>query len=371
MGVIANVEDMRQLAERRLPRPIYQFMDSGSFDQTTKYANSEDFKALKFRQRVLIDVAGRSQETTLLGQRSSMPVMISPVGTAAGLAGAGNGEIMAGQAAKAAGVPYGLSMLSLIAMEDVYREIDYPFWQHVMMFKDRGIQQELIDRALAVNAPVFVVTVDWQVQSQIHNNLRNRLGERPPFGVAMQYLAKPGWALRLIRSGRKVGFGNLTGWKIEANTFSRYLDDGATWEYIAWIRQRWPRKLLIKGILDVKDARAAVAAGADGISVSNHGGTQLDGAPSAISILPGIVDAVGDDVEVFLDSGVRSGQDVAKAMALGARGCLIGRPYLFGLAAMGQAGVEKVLSIIRNEIDITMALTGCRSIKDIGPDILC
>lgn len=373
MTMITCVEDARRIAKRRLPRPFYEFMDSGSFDQQTIRANCEDFQALKFRQRVMRDVAGRSLDTTILGQPSSMPVVISPVGMAAGLAGAGNGEIMAGRAARTAGIPFGLSMLSIAPMEEVAREIDYPFWQHIMLFKDRGLQQEIMDRAIALKAPVLIVTVDWQVQSLVRCNLKNRMGGRPTPGIALHYLAKPGYMARLARCGRKIGMGNFTegqGVKLTPAEFAASLDQSASWDYIEWIRARWPGKLLIKGILDVEDARAAVAAGVDGLSLSNHGGAQLDGAPSPISVLPRVADAIGDDAEILLDSGVRSGQDVMKALALGARACLIGRPYLYGLAAMGQAGVEKIVSVIRNEMDITMALTGCRTVEDIGPQIL-
>ncbi len=371
MALNLNIEDLRKSAMRNLPLPIYQYIDSGSYDQRTKTSNSADFDRIALRQRVLMDVRERDQSVTILGQHSTMPIAISPVGLSGILAGGGRGETLTARAAKAAGIPFGLSMLSLAPMEEVRERSNYPFWFHIMPLKDRGFIGSLIDRAAALDAPVLIVTVDWQVPAQIHNNLRNRLGKAPTAKGLMHFLARPKWLLSTIAGGRSLTPGNFKDFPDAAaltENIANILDAGATWDYVRWLRQRWSGKLLVKGILDPADAEAAIDAGADAISVSNHGGTQLDGTLSTIAALPAIVDRVAGRCEILLDSGVRSGHDVVKALALGAQAVLLGRPYLFGLAADGEDGVSRALSIIRGEIDSALGSTGCNGVARVGPD---
>jgi L-lactate dehydrogenase (cytochrome) len=365
-----TVDDLQMLAKRRLPKAIYDFFDGAAFDEATKTANREDLLSIKLRQRVLRDIAVRDHSTTILGQRSSMPVMISPVGLA-GVVWPGQGEVASARAAKAVGIPFGLSMLSLASMEEIGRESGYPFWFHVMPMKDRGLLRSLLDRAVALNSPVLIVTVDWPIPAQNHRNVRNRLGQRPNARGVADLLSRPGWLSSLVRSGRKFEPGNFKGLGFsDPHVLTASLDASATWEYIEWIRQQWAGKILVKGIMHVDDAIAAFDAGADGISISNHGGVQLDHAQSSIAALAEIADRVAGRGEILIDSGVRSGHDVVKALALGARACLLGRACVYGLASGGQAGVERAIAIIREGLDSAMALTGCRTVAEINRAVL-
>jgi len=376
MQAVTSVEDLRVLAKKKLPRAMFDYIDSASYQQITKRANTADFESILLRQRVLTDVSNRSLETTILGTPSAMPIAISPVGLAGMLAGGGRGEIYAARAAKAANIPFGLSMLSVASVEEIKEAYQAPFWFHVMPLKDRGAMSHLLARAESAGCSALIVTVDWQVPALCYANVKNGLSFPPhlKLGNMWQYAVKPGWSLRVLTAGRSLACGNLT--DLAANTSSvaawigSQLDDSATSEYIEWIRKNWQGKLVVKGVLDPRDAVAAVDAGADAISVSNHGGLQLDGAPSAISALPAVVDAVAGRAEILFDSGIRRGPDIVKAMALGANACLLGRPYLYGLAAAGEAGVTKMLAIIRDELSVTLGLTGVRTVHDIGPDIL-
>ena len=376
MVPITNVEDLRVLAKAKLPRALFDYIDSGAYDEVTKGANTADFQAIGLRQRVMADVAARSLETTILGTASAMPVVISPVGLAGLLAGGGNGEIFAARAAKAAGIPFGLSMLSIATIEEIRAATGREFWFHIMPLKDRGGIGSLMARAAAAGCPALIVTVDWQVPSQSHRNVKNGLSFPPRLKLrdVWQYLAKPEWLLRTAGTRRSRACGNLIEAAAGSSSIAAWiggqLDAGATWEYIRWIREHWRGKLIVKGILDPRDAVEAVNSGADAVSVSNHGGTQLDGAPSAISMLPIVADAIAGRAEILFDSGIRSGQDVLKALASGARACLLGRPYLYALGAAGETGVATMLSIIRREMDVNLALTGLRSVRDVSPDIL-
>lgn len=378
MDRITNVEDLRLLAKRKLPRALYEYIDSGSYDQITKRANRNDLDAIQFRQRVLIDVSGRSLETDILGTPSALPFALSPVGLSGLLAGGGRGEIFAARAAKAANIPYSLSMLSVVALEEIRDAIQQPFWFHVQPLKNREVMRSLVTRAKNADCSTLIVTVDWQVPAQIHNNIKNELTSPPKISLrsVWQYLAKPRWLYQIATAGRSLDCGNFTAElagareKSVGEWLANQLDDSATWEYITWLRDIWPGKLLVKGVLDPEDALRAVGVGVDGISVSNHGGTQLDGAPSAISALPTIAAAVGGKIDILFDSGIRSGHDVIKALALGAKACLVARPYLFGLGAAGEEGVAKAIALIRQELDINLALTGVRSVTDVGPQVL-
>jgi len=365
-----TVDELQTLAQRRLPKPIYDFFDGAAYDEATKAANRQDFLSIRLRQRVLRDIAVRDHSTTILGQRSSMPTVISPVGMS-GLLSPRDAEIAAARAAKASGIPFGLSMLSLAPMEEIGQKSGYPFWFHVMPMKDRGLLRSLLDRAVALQSPVLIVTVDWPVPSQNHRNIRNRLGQRPNARGVAQFLSRPGWVFAMATSGRKFEPGNFAGQGFsDPHVLSQALDASATFDYIEWLRQQWRGKILVKGIMDADDAVAAFKAGADGISVSNHGGVQLDYAQSSIAALAEISDRVGGMGEILIDSGVRSGHDVVKALALGARACMLGRASLYGLAVAGQAGVEHAISIIRAELDSAMALTGCPTVKDIDRRVL-
>jgi L-lactate dehydrogenase (cytochrome) len=376
MPTITNIEDLRTIARRRCPRVMFDYVDSGSYDEITRDANRDELKALRFRQRVLVDTTGRTMGAELLGTKLSMPVAIAPTGLT-GLV-YGDGEMLAARAAETEGTVYTLSTMSICTIEDVRAVTRKPFWFQLYVFRDRGFCEEIIGRARDAGCPVLFVTVDLPQRGQRHADLKNGLTVPPRLTLrnALDIATKPAWLARVLMGKRKT-FGNVDHYlkrnNIElgtANWSQNHFDQSLNWRDIDWIRKLWPGKLVLKGILDVDDAKTAVAAGADGIVVSNHGGRQLDGAPATIRVLPEIASAVGDRTEVLFDGGIRSGQDVMKALALGARGCLIGRAYLYGLAALGEAGVRKALDIIRQEIDITMMLTGLRDLKKVPREIL-
>ena len=374
--MILSVEDLRELAKRRIPRAIFDYADGGAYEERTLRRNGADLDALTFRQRVMIDVSNISLATNFLGTAASMPLGIGPTGLA-GLFHA-DGEIIGARAAAACGIPFCLSTMSICSIEDVRAATKQPFWFQQYLMKDRGFNQELIDRAAAAQCSALMLTLDLQVIGERRRDPRNgltippRLNLRNVLDVAM----RPSWALGVL-FGKRRTFGNLAG-RIGGTSGIRTLaewtatqfDASANWRDVEWVRSRWPGKLILKGVLDAEDARLSVAAGADAIVVSNHGGRQLDGAPSTISVLPEIVEAVGGRCEVLFDGGIRSGQDIAKALALGAQGALIGKSFLFALAAAGEAGVTKAIEIMRNELRVTLALTGTCSVGAVGPHIL-
>ena len=371
-----NIEDMRILARRRIPRAIFEYADRGSYDEHTFRANREDLHALKLRQRVMIDVSTRNTATTMLGQPVTMPVAIAPTGLT-GLFHA-DGEILGARAAQRFGIPFCLSTMSICSIEDVAAAVTKPFWFQLYVMKDRGFAQSLVERAIAAKCSALVLTLDLQIQGQRHRDIKNGLAVPPKLTLAnaLDIATKPGWALKVLRSKRK-SFGNLADRVPGADsltTLSQWIagqfDPSLSWKDVAWIRSLWPGKLILKGILDVDDARIAAETGADAIVVSNHGGRQLDGAPSSISVLPSVAEAVGDRVEVLFDGGVRSGQDVLKALAMGAKGTLIGKAWLYALAAGGEQGVTDALEIIRRELDVSMALTGTGDVRDVTPAVL-
>ena len=376
MPPVTNIEDLRLRARRRIPRAIFDYADRGSYDEATYRANRADLAALKLRQRVMIDVSERSTATTMLGERVTMPVGIAPTGLT-GLFHA-DGEILGARAAQRFGIPFCLSTMSICSIEDVAEAVDKPFWFQLYVMRDRGFSRTLVERAIAAKCSALVLTLDLQIQGQRHNDIKNGLAVPPKLTLknALDIATKPDWALRVLRGKRK-SFGNLAdapGAKEGLATLSHWIagqfDPSLSWKDVEWIRSIWPGKLILKGVLDVDDARIAAGLGADAMVVSNHGGRQLDGAPSSISVLPSIVEAVGDRTEVMFDGGVRSGQDVLKAVALGAKSCLIGKAWLYGLAAGGEAGVTQALEVIRKELDVSMALTGTKDIRAVTPDLL-
>jgi len=376
MSTILSIEDFRQLARRRVPRAIFDYADGGSYEEHTLRRNAADLDAMSFRQRVMVDVSNVSLATSLLGSAVSMPLAIGPTGLA-GLFHA-DGEILGARAAAACGIPFCLSTMSICSIEDVRAATQQPFWFQQYLMKDRGFNQELIDRAAAAQCSALMLTLDLQVIGERRRDPRNGLTIPPRLTLrnAFDVASRPGWAMGVL-FGKHRSFGNLEG-RIGGSSGIRTLsewtqtqfDASANWRDVDWVRSRWPRKLILKGVLDAEDARLGVAAGADAIVVSNHGGRQLDGAPSTISVLPEIVAAVDGRCEVYFDGGIRSGQDIAKALALGARGTLIGKSFLFALAAAGEAGVTKAIEIMRNELRVTMALTGTSSVNAMGPHIL-
>jgi len=377
MPVITNIEDLRVLAEKRVPRMFYDYADSGSWTEGTYRSNETDFQKIKLRQRVAINMDGRSTASTMIGQKVAMPVALAPVGLT-GMQHA-DGEILAARAAKAFGVPFTLSTMSICSIEDVAQGTgNHPFWFQVYVIKDRGFIERLIERARAANCSALVLTLDLQIIGQRHKDLKNGLSAPPKMTLPniLNMMTKPRWGLGMLGTKRR-GFGNIVGHvsgvedmgSLSQWTASQF-DPTLNWNDVEWIKKRWGGKLILKGIQDVEDARLAVNSGADALIVSNHGGRQLDGAESSIRALPAIVDAVGKKIEVHMDGGIRSGQDVLKARALGARGTYIGRAYVYGLGAMGEAGVTKSLEIIRKELDTTMALCGRTDIDTIDKSIL-
>ncbi|SON56352.1 L-lactate dehydrogenase [cytochrome] [Hartmannibacter diazotrophicus] len=371
-----TVSDFKELARRRVPKMFFDYADSGSWTEGTYRANEEDFGKIKLRQRVLVDMTNRSLESTMIGQKVAMPVALSPTGLT-GMQHA-DGEILAAQAAEAFGVPFTLSTMSICSIEDVAAATKKPFWFQLYVMRDRAFIENLIERAKAARCSALVLTLDLQILGQRHKDIRNGLSAPPKFTpVSLWHMAiRPGWCLGMLGTKRRT-FGNIVGHAKNVSNLSslsawtaEQFDPQLSWKDVEWIKERWGGPLILKGILDAEDARQAVDTGADAIIVSNHGGRQLDGAPSSISALPDIVAAVGDRIEVHVDGGIRSGQDVLKALCLGAKGTYIGRPFLYGLGANGREGVASVLEIIRNELDITMALCGKRLIADAGPDML-
>ncbi|HEX2531422.1 MAG TPA: alpha-hydroxy acid oxidase [Burkholderiaceae bacterium] len=376
MPVITNIEDLRVLAEKRVPRMFYDYADSGSWTETTYRANSTDFAKIKFRQRVAVNMENRTLETAMVGQEVAMPVALAPTGLT-GMQHA-DGEILAARAAEKFGVPFTLSTMSICSIEDIAENTSKPFWFQVYFMRDREFMARLIDRAKAANCSALVLTLDLQILGQRHKDLKNGLSAPPKPTVAniINMMTKPRWCWNMLNTRRRQ-FGNIVGHVGNVSDMSslaswttEQFDPTLSWEDVRWVRQRWDGKLIIKGIMDAEDARLAAQYGADALIVSNHGGRQLDGAPSSIAALPAIVEAVGDQIEVHLDGGVRSGQDVIKAVALGAKGVYIGRAFLYGLGAMGEAGVLTCLEIIRKELDITMALCGLTDIKQVDKKIL-
>ena len=376
MTVITCIEDLRLLAKKRVPRMFYDYADSGSWTEGTYRANESDFHKILLRQRVAVNMENRSLATTMAGVPVSMPVALAPTGLT-GMQHA-DGEILAARAAEAFGVPFTLSTMSICSIEDIAAHTQAPFWFQLYMMRDRGFIERLIDRAKAANCGALVLTLDLQILGQRHKDVRNGLSAPPKltFGNIANMATKPRWCLGMLGT-RRHSFGNIVGHVEGVGDVSRLsewtaqqFDPALSWADVEWVKKRWGGKLILKGILDVEDAKLAARSGADALVVSNHGGRQLDGAPSTIAALPSIVDAVGKDIEIWLDSGIRSGQDVLKAVALGARGTMIGRPFLYGLGAMGQAGVTRCLEILRKEMDVTMAFCGHRDIRDVGRDIL-
>lgn len=376
MAVITCIEDLRALAQKRVPRMFYDYADSGSWTESTYRANTSDFAGMKFRQRVAVNLENRTLATSMIGQPVSMPVALAPTGLT-GMQHA-DGEILAAQAAEKFGVPFTLSTMSICSIEDVAANTTKPFWFQMYVMKDRAFIERLIDRAKAAKCSALVLTLDLQILGQRHKDLRNGLSAPPKLTIAniVNMMTKPRWCLGMLGTKRRF-FGNIVGHATSVSDMtslstwtSEQFDLSLSWKDVEWIKQRWGGKLIIKGIMDEEDARLAVESGADALIVSNHGGRQLDGALSSIRALPSIVDAVGDKIEVQLDGGIRSGQDALKAIALGAKGVYIGRSFLFGLGAMGGEGVTKCLDIIRNEMDLSMAFCGLTDIKKVDKGIL-
>ncbi len=377
MPVITNVEDLRVLARKRVPRMFYDYADSGSWTESTYRANETDFQRIKLRQRVAVNMENRSTATTMIGIDVAMPVAIAPTGLT-GMQHA-DGEILAARAAKRFGIPFTLSTMSICSIEDVAKSTDgHPFWFQLYVMKDRDFIERLIDRAKAAGCSALVLTLDLQILGQRHKDLKNGLSAPPRLTLAniANMLTKPRWGLGMLGTKRH-GFGNIVGHVKGVENMgslsewtARQFDAGLNWGDVEWIKKRWGGKLILKGIQDVEDAKLAVGSGADALIVSNHGGRQLDGAESSIRALPAIVEAVGGQIEVHMDGGIRTGQDVLKARALGARGTYIGRAFLYGLGAMGEEGVDKVLQIIHKELDLTMAFCGHTNIDTVGPGIL-
>jgi L-lactate dehydrogenase (cytochrome) len=377
MPVITNIEDLRILAEKRVPRMFYDYADSGSWTESTYRANESDFAAIKLRQRVAVNIEKRSVRTQMLGSDVAMPVAIAPTGMT-GMQHA-DGEILAAKAAEAFGIPFCLSTMSICSIEDVAENTKKPFWFQLYVMRDRDFVGRLIDRAKAAGCSALVVTLDLQVLGQRHKDIRNGLSAPPKLTIPniLNMMTKPQWCLGMLGTRRRE-FRNIVGHvkgienmaSLSAWTAQQF-DPSLSWEDLSWIKERWGGKIVLKGILDAEDAKLAVKHGADAIIVSNHGGRQLDGAPSSIAALPAIAEALaGSKTEVWMDGGIRSGQDVLKAVALGAKGTMIGRAFLYGLGAMGQEGVTKVLEIIHKELDITMAFCGRTDIRQVDRSIM-
>jgi L-lactate dehydrogenase (cytochrome) len=376
MGTFNSIEDLRQLARRRVPRAIFEYADRGSYDEITFDRNLADLRALQLRQRVMVDVSKQQLATTIMGEDWSIPCGIGPTGLT-GLFHA-NGEMLGARAAQAFGVPFCLSTMSICSIEDVRGAVQKPFWFQLYLMKDRGFNVELLERAKAANCSAIMLTVDMPVQGLRRRDPKNGLSIPPRLTLKnmLEVAMRPTWALKVL-TGKRRTFGNLEarmkgtgGLKTLSEWISQQFDPTVTWKDLAWLRDQWPRKIIIKGINDPEDARLAVEHGVDAMVVSNHGGRQLDGAPSTISMLPRVVDAVGGRAEVLFDGGVRSGQDVLKALALGAKGCLIGKAFLYALAAGGEAGVSLALDIIRRELAVSLALTGANDVRNVTRDIL-
>ncbi len=373
---VTCIDDLQALARRKVPRAFFDYAEAGSYAQETLRANRADLERIKLRQRVLVDVSQRDLETTILGMAARLPLALAPIG----LCGMqrGDGEILACRAAQAAGIPFTLSTMSICSIEDVAQAVEKPFWFQLYVMKDRGFIRALIERAAAAKCSALVLTVDLQVLGQRHCDIRNGMTVPPEIKLANLFdmASKPGWALSILQGKRKT-FGNLAGQvrgmenvQSLAQWTASQFDPTLNWKDVEWVRSLWSGKLILKGILDIEDAKMAAGSGADALVVSNHGGRQLDGAPSSISALPKIADAVGSQIEVLFDGGVRSGQDVLRALALGARSCMIGRSYIYGLGAGGEEGVAKAIDILAKELDVSMALTGTRTVREVDGSVI-
>lgn len=376
MKNVTCIEDLRKIARRKVPRAFFDYVEAGSYSQETLRANRSDLEQIKLRQRVLVDVSSCDTSTAIVGETVSLPLALGPVALT-GLEH-GNGEILACRAAHAAGIPFTLSTVSICSIEDVAAAVERPFWFQLYVMKDRGFVRSLIERATAAKCSALVLTVDLQVLGQRHVDIKNGLAVPPSLKLRnlINMATKPAWVFSVL-SGKRWTLGNLDGYvkgmegvKSLAQWVGSQFDQTLNWKDVEWVRSIWPGKLIIKGILDIEDARLAARTGATALVVSNHGGRQLDGAASTISMLPKIADAVGSEIEVLFDGGIRTGQDVLRALALGARGCLIGRAFIFGLGAGGEAGVAQAINIIRKELEVSMALTGVKRIDEIGQHIL-
>jgi L-lactate dehydrogenase (cytochrome) len=376
MPVVTCIEDLRQMARKRVAKAVFEYVDGGAYTEATLRANSHDLEAIALRQRVAVNVDNRSTRSTMAGFDVAMPVALAPVGLT-GLNWA-DGEILAARAAQRFGLPYTLSTMSICSIEDVAGAVAKPFWFQLYVMRDRAFSASLIERAKAAKCSALVLTLDLQVQGQRHRDLKNGLAVPPrltPLTV-LDVMGKPSWLLNMATSKRK-SFGNLAGFVKDAGNLatlsewiSKQFDPTLSWKDVAWVKAQWGGKLILKGILDAEDARRAADSGADAIVASNHGGRQLDSAVSSIRALPGIVEAVGKRTEVWFDGGIRTGQGILKALALGARGCMIGRAYAYGLGAMGEAGVSRAIEILHKELDVSMALCGIRDVRDVSPAIL-
>ncbi|MGB3897514.1 MAG: alpha-hydroxy acid oxidase [Mesorhizobium sp.] len=376
MSLDLTIADLKEKARRRVPKMFFDYADSGALTESTYAANEADFGKIRLRQRVLVDMTGRSLASTMIGEKVSMPVALAPTGST-GMQHA-DGEILAAQAAQEFGVPFTLSTMSICSLEAVAEATTKPFWFQLYVMRDRDFVYNLIDRAKAAKCSALVLTLDLQILAQRHKDLRNGLSAPPKFTPSSiwQLASRPGWCLKMAGTKHRT-FGNIVGHAKGVGDLSslaswtnEQFDPKLSWNDVEWIKERWGGKLILKGILDKEDAVMATKTGADAIIVSNHGGRQLDGAPSSISVLEEIADAVGDKIEVHMDGGIRSGQDVLRALCLGAKGVYIGRPFLYGLGANGKAGVTKALEIIRKELDTTLALCGRRDIGEVGKDML-
>jgi len=372
MTMMTCIEDMRQVARRRVPRQFFDYAEAGSYTEQTLRANRADLEAIKLRQRILVDVSQRSTATTILGEPASLPLMLAPIG-ACGMQH-GDGEILACRAAQAAGIPFTLSTMSICSIEDVAAAVDKPFWFQLYVMKDRGFIRALIERAAAAKCSALVLTVDLQILGQRHRDLKNGMTVPPKWRInnIIDMATKPSWLLSIARGKRRT-FGNLAGHvrgMEDVISLSQWtnnqFDPSLNWKDVEWIASLWPGKLILKGILSVEDAREAAKTGAAALIVSNHGGRQLDGAPAALRVLPEIVAAVNGQAEVLMDGGIRRGGDIVKALCLGARAVLIGRAYAYGLGAAGHAGVSRAIAILRADVERTLRLLGCSSVADLN-----
>lgn len=376
MSQILEINDLKKLAKKRVPKMFFDYADSGSWTQRTYQSNELDFQKIKLRQRVLVDMTNRSLASEMVGQKVAMPVALAPTGLT-GMQHA-DGEMLAAKSAEKFGVPFTLSTMSICSIEDVASSTSKPFWFQLYVMKDREFIANLIKRAKAAKCSALVLTLDLQILGQRHKDIRNGLSAPPKFNLKhlWQMATCPYWCMQMLQTQRRT-FRNIAGHAKNVTDLSslsawtaEQFDPKLNWDDVSWIKDLWGGPLILKGIMDVDDAVMAAKSGADAIIVSNHGGRQLDGAPSSISVLPEIVDAVGTKIEVHMDGGIRSGQDVLKALALGAKGTYIGRPFLYGLGAMGEKGVTKALDIIARELDITMALCGKKNVSELSHDVL-